>query len=117
MQSSSGSSLRGYGRAVLKRDFWTCQYCGLDGKVWPKWLFLSIDHLLPVGHANPANPDFIVTACVSCNGFANRTIYDTEGKAPQQLLEQKRPVVQGRRDEFHQFWMAEVATPTRNTQE
>jgi molybdenum cofactor biosynthesis enzyme MoaA len=41
-------SLRGYGLVVYQRDNFRCRYCGLDGRQsFERWLFLSLDHLLP----------------------------------------------------------------------
>ncbi|MSQ36269.1 MAG: hypothetical protein EXR63_03900 [Dehalococcoidia bacterium] len=105
-----GTSLRGYGRSILRRDNWTCAYCELDGKVWPHWLFLSVDHLLPFGHPQRNDERFIVTACVSYNGFLNRNKWDIEGKTPAQLIAQKAPLVRARREEFKAFWASEIAT-------
>ena len=101
-------ALRGYAACVLKRDRYVCAYCGLDGKIWPNWLYFSWDHLLPVGHPMRDNPDYIVAACLSCNTFANRTKFDVEGKTRQQLVAQKRPIVLARRAEYRQFWCENV---------
>ncbi len=48
-------ALRGYA-LFHRRDDWTCVYCGLDGResFWA-WLSLSVDHLLPKGHADADN--------------------------------------------------------------
>src|SRR2546423_8133230 len=97
-------SLRGCAAEVLKRDKYVCAYCDLDGKIWPNWLYFSWDHLLPPGHPNRDDPNFIVAACVSCNTFANRTIYDVKDKTREQLVVQNKPVVLARREEYRQFW-------------
>ena len=34
-------SLSGYSFDVHGRDRFVCVYCGLDGKVWPNWLYLT----------------------------------------------------------------------------
>jgi hypothetical protein len=101
-------SLRGYAAAVLKRDAYVCAYCGLDGKVWPNWLYFSWDHLLPKGHPNRDEPEYIVAACTFCNTLANRTVFAVEGKTRAELVAQKRPVVLARRAEYQAFWEAHV---------
>jgi len=102
-------SLRGYGYATHKRDDFVCVYCGMDGKIWPNWLFMTLDHLLPPGHTERNTPDFIVTACSFCNVVHNRTRFNIDGKTPEELVEQKRPMVLARREQFRDFWKAHVA--------
>lgn len=104
-----GDALRGYAHPVLKRDGFICRYCGLDGKQWPNWLYLSWDHLLPVGDSRRNDLDYIVAACRFCNECCNRTVWDVAGKSPEQLVAQKRPFVLAVRDQYHQFWEVEVA--------
>jgi len=103
-----GDALRGYAHTILKRDGFRCRYCGLDGTVWPNWLYLSWDHLLPLGHPQRDNPDYIVAACRFCNEAHNRTRLDVEGKTPDELVEQKKPLVLTKRKEYKAFWEAEV---------
>ena len=103
-------ALRGYAFPIHKRDGFKCVYCGLDGTLWPNWLFLSWDHLLPRGHPQRDNPDFIVTACRFCNEVHNRTVFPVEGKTPAELIKQKRPFVLEKRDEYHKFFKNEVKT-------
>ena len=103
-----GDSLRGYSYDIHSRDGFVCVYCGLDGKVWPNWLYLSRDHLLPKGHPNRDDPEYIVTACVFCNELHNRTVFDVEGKDRSALIEQKRPLVLERRAAYKKFWEQHV---------
>ena len=101
-------SLRGYAAQTLRRDNYLCAYCGLDGKIWPNWLYFSWDHLLPKGHPQRDNPDFIVAASTFCNALANRTHFDVEGKSPAQLVAQKRPEVLKRREAYRAYWEEHV---------
>jgi len=101
-------ALRGYAAPTLKRDNYVCTYCGLDGKVWPNWLYFSWDHLLPRGHPDRDRPEYIVAACLACNTFANRTVFDVAAKTPEELVAQKCPVVLARRAEYQQFWEEHV---------
>lgn len=111
---SYSDSLRGYAFNVLKRDGFACRYCGLDGSVWPYWLYLSWDHLLPRNDPRREEDErgeqkFIVAACVFCNVLHNRTVFDVDGKSPDQLVDQKRPFVLERREQYREFWEANVA--------
>lgn len=101
-------AVRGYAREILKRDGWTCRYCVLDGTIWPNWLYLSWDHLLPKGHPERNSPTFIVAACRFCNEVCNRTVWSVDGKTPDELIEQKKPYVMARRAEYRQFWEKEI---------
>ena len=101
-------ALRGYAHDVLKRDRFTCRYCGLDGTIWPNWLYLSWDHLLPVGHAERNDPNYVVAACRFCNEASNRTKWDVAGKSPDELVAQKKPIVLAVREQYRAFWLAEV---------
>lgn len=101
-------SLGGYAHEVHKRDNFVCRYCGLDGKQWPNWLYLSVDHLLPQGHPKREQPEFKVTACRFCNEVRNRTPRAVEGKSPEQLVDEKRPDVLAARAEYKRFWEENV---------
>ena len=113
-------SLRGYAFEVLKRDGFKCRYCGLDGRTsFDSWLAFSWDHLLPRGHPERDNPEYIVAACNFCNGADNRYFDMAEerqlsfdGLSPEQLVEQRRPYVEKTRQAYNVFWMTHVATTT-----
>lgn len=107
--TSHTDALRGYAHEVLKRDNFVCRYCGWDGKIWPNWLYLSWDHLFPKGHPKKRDdPDYIVAACRFCNEACNRTEWNVERKTPEELVEQKKPDVLAKREEYHCFWKEEV---------
>jgi len=101
-------SLRGYAHEILKRDNFVCRYCGLDGKQWPNWLYLSVDHLLPPGHPKREDAQYKVAACRFCNEARNRTPRSVEGKSPDQLVEEKKPDVLDAREEYKRFWEENV---------
>jgi hypothetical protein len=48
---------------VLKRDFFTCQYCSSR----PPKVALEIDHILPVSKGGDNDIDNLTTACYDCN--------------------------------------------------
>lgn len=113
MAGRFNDSLRGYSFAIHKRDDFVCVYCGLDGKIWPNWLYLSRDHLLPKGNCERDNPEYMVTACVFCNELHNRTAFDVENsdrqlKTRHELVEQKKVLVLERRCQYEQFWRKNV---------
>lgn len=109
-------ALRGYALAVHRRDGFRCRYCGLDGTItFAAWLSLSWDHLLPKGHANRDNPDYIVTACLFCNMADNRYFdlaikrgIQFDGLTPDQLVDQRRPYVEKTRQSYEAFWLEHV---------
>lgn len=109
-------SLRGYAYDIHKRDEFKCCYCGIDGKhSFDVWLTLSWDHLLPKGHLNRDNPEYIVTACQFCNTADNRYFELAEKRglsfdrlSPEELIAQRRPYVETTRDSYYQFWQEKV---------
>lgn len=111
-------SLRGYAFPVHKRDNFICRYCGIDGtKSFDTWLTLSEDHLLPRGHPNRDNPDFIVTACNFCNTADNRYFelveqrgIKIEGMTPEELVAQRLPFVMITRKNYRHFWEGNVGS-------
>lgn len=111
-----GDALRGYAHAIHQRDTFTCRYCGLDGKLsFSAWLSLSWDHLLPKGHPQRDNPEYIVTACTFCNTADNR-YFDLalkrgiafDGLSPAELVAQRLPFVKKTRDQYEAFWAEHV---------
>ncbi len=113
---TSDDALRGYAHEVLKRDNFRCRYCGLDGSnSFSAWLSLSWDHLLPKGHPERDNPDFIVAACMFCNTADNQYFRHAtsrglrfEGLGPNELVEQRRPYVERTRATYRKFWETNV---------
>jgi hypothetical protein len=109
-------ALRGYAFPIHRRDGFRCRYCGLDGTgSFATWLSLSWDHLLPKGHPNRDNRDYIVTACMFCNTADNR-YFDLaekrglrfEGLTPDELVTQRLSYVEATRSSYREFWAAHV---------
>jgi hypothetical protein len=117
-RSFVGESLRGYSFGIHQRDNFKCRYCGTDGtKSFDTWLTLSSEHLLPTGHPDRNNPDYIVTACIFCNVADNHYFEHAvkrnltfDGLTPDELVAQRLPYVQARRKEYNDFWDANVKT-------
>lgn len=59
-RKSTGKKLR---FEVLKRDGFTCQYCGAH----PPQVLLVVDHVTPVCEGGDNNMDNLVAACEPCN--------------------------------------------------
>ena len=49
--------------AVLKRDNFTCQYCGRKGE----GVELEIDHIIPMTRGGKTDIRNLITACKECN--------------------------------------------------
>ena len=111
-------SLRGYSFKIHQRDHFICRYCGADGtKSFATWLTLSSDHLLPKGHSNRNNPDYIVTACNFCNVADNhyfekaeRNSLKFDGLTPDELVAQRLPYVLAVRQAYQEFWEQNINT-------
>lgn len=111
-----GDALRGYAFPGHKRDGFKCRYCGLDGTASvANWLALSWDHMLPKGHPNRDNLDFVVTACNFCNTADNRHFDQAQkrgvrfdGLTQEELVAQRRPYVQRTRVNYEEFWNKHV---------
>jgi 5-methylcytosine-specific restriction endonuclease McrA len=113
-------SLRGYAFEVMKRDNFTCRYCGLNGsRDFTAWLSMSWDHLLPKGHPDRDNPEYIVTACNFCNTADNK-YFDNAAKrdisfiglSQMQLIAQRKTWVVSTRTKYHEFWLERVSKAT-----
>ena len=48
---------------ILKRDAFTCQYCGRSAPD----VKLEVDHIIPVSEGGTDTKDNLITACYSCN--------------------------------------------------
>lgn len=57
--------------AILKRDEFTCQYCGHSAPD----VKLQVDHVIPVAHGGTNDPDNLTTACEMCNRGKHDAIF------------------------------------------
>lgn len=91
---------------VLKRDKFTCQYCG---KKAPD-VVLAVDHIKPVASGGTNDPLNLATSCVECNGGkSDKPLSDESAveKARHQtdLMAQRREQIQ-----MMAKWQIELAT-------
>ena len=105
-------ALRGYAYRVLKRDRFKCRYCGLEGKAsFDNWLALSWDHLLPKGHPERNNEEFIVASCRFCNEADNRYFdrlaregTSLDGLSRRELVLCRKKGIRASRKAYREFW-------------
>lgn len=105
-------ALRGYAFCIMQRDNFTCRYCGLCGvDLFSNWLSLSWDHLLPKGHPDRDDPNYIVTSCMFSNTADNQYFRQAarrglkfDGMSQEELVEQRRPYVHRTRRSYKDFW-------------
>jgi hypothetical protein len=51
---------------ILRRDWYTCRFCGREGAKGDDWL--TIDHVIPVSRGgHPRKKANLVSACLTCN--------------------------------------------------
>jgi hypothetical protein len=114
----SSESLRGYGKEQFEKDRWKCRYCGLDCSKFEFWLFLCLDHIIPMQQQDEVNTNLDVprnyaTACRSCNGFGNRTKFvipkgASFEKQIDSVFDQKKKLIMEKRTEWHEYWSKNV---------
>jgi 5-methylcytosine-specific restriction endonuclease McrA len=103
-----GDSLRGYGHDTHVRCNFTCQYCGYDGRAFPNWFQLTVDHIIPRSQNGPDIEQNKVTVCQACNSITSRMKFDP-GLTMEQVLEAKRDRVRDRMADYFKFWEENVA--------
>ena len=101
-------SLRGYGHTIHIKYNFACQYCGYDGRAFPNWLQLTVDHVIPRSCGGTDDDNNKVTACQACNSITSRMKF-APGVEISQALEEKRERVLSRQTAFFEFWKAHVA--------
>ncbi|MGY5308727.1 HNH endonuclease [Nocardia gipuzkoensis] len=57
---------------VLRRDNYTCRYCGAKAETSP----LTVDHVVPVSLGGGDDPSNLVAACADCNSGKTSTVPD-----------------------------------------
>ena len=86
---------------VFAKDGFRCVYCGFDGRAFEGWVFLQVDHFIPVSRGGSYDdPGNLVTACVICNHM--------KGAAPFKTLNEAQTSVRQWREQMRGFWEARV---------
>lgn len=83
---------------LLRRDSWTCQYCGRQKHELDSSEFLTRDHVFPVSRGGEDIWENVVVACITCNNFKGDR---TPQEAEMPLL--KKPEAPTRSELYSQF--------------
>ena len=103
-----GDSLRGYGHETHAKYNFTCQYCGYDGRSFPNWFQLTIDHIIPLSQGGQDAEDNKITVCQACNSMTSRMTFSGE-KSKEEIIAQKKQRVRERQSEYFRFWQTYVS--------
>ena len=101
-------SLRGYGHSTHLKFGFRCIYCGYDGRAFPNWLQLAVDHVVPVQQGGPDSDENKVTVCQFCNAATSRMLFEP-GLTHEEVIARKKERVWQRQAEYFQFWLEQVA--------
>ena len=101
--------------STVATGFGAATVASMGTQAFTNWLSLSWDHLLPKGHPNRDNLDYIVTACSFCNTADNRYFdlapkrgLQFDGLTPDELVAQRLPYVEATRKHYREFWAENV---------
>jgi predicted restriction endonuclease len=101
-------SLRGYGDETHKKYNFKCQYCGYDGRAFPNWFQLTVDHILPKGHGGSNDDTNKITVCHACNSITSRMGFDATDSLDD-IIRKKRERVKDRQSQYFEFWQEHVS--------
>ena len=90
--------------AILERDDYRCQYCGLDGRAsFVNALVMRVDFVVPRAKKGKKNPTNLVACCGPCNTIKGTRVYKSFEDA-------KAHVLTGR-EELRKAWEAKQRRP------
>jgi 5-methylcytosine-specific restriction endonuclease McrA len=90
--------------AILERDDYTCQYCGLDGRAtFENALVMRVDFVVPRAKKGKKDPKNLVACCGPCNTIKGTRIYKSFYEAKEHVLAQ--------REELRKAWETKQARP------
>src|ERR1700730_10108103 len=90
--------------AILERDDYCCQYCGLDGRAtFENALVMRVDFVVPRAKKGKKDPKNLVACCGPCNTIKGTRIYKSFYEAKEYVLEQ--------REELRKAWEAKQRRP------
>ena len=103
-----GDSLRGYGHETHVKCNFTCQYCGYDGRAFPNWFQLTVDHIVPQAQGGTDDRDNLLSACHACNFITSRMSF-AQDAPKEELISEKKQRVQETQSGYFEFWRTHVA--------
>lgn len=90
------------GHAILERDRYTCQYCGLEAiSNFENSLIMTVDFVFPRIHKGKKSPENLVASCRPCNVI--------KGSRKFESLEEAKAYVLKRRAQLKTEWEADMA--------
>jgi 5-methylcytosine-specific restriction endonuclease McrA len=90
--------------AILERDDYCCQYCGLDGRAtFENALVMRVDFVVPRAKKGKKDPKNLVACCGPCNTIKGTRIYKSFYEAKEYVLAQ--------REELRKAWEAKQRRP------
>ena len=90
--------------AILERDDYRCQYCGLDGRAsFESALVMRVDFVIPRAKKGKKDPANLVACCSPCNTIKGTRVYKS--------FEDAKAHVLAGREELRKAWEAKQARP------
>jgi 5-methylcytosine-specific restriction endonuclease McrA len=90
--------------AILERDDYRCQYCGLDGREsFENALVMRVDFVVPRAKKGKKDPKNLVACCGPCNTIKGTRVYKSFDHAKEYVL--------ATREELRKAWQAKQARP------
>lgn len=93
---------------TYERCYYTCAYCGFDGRDFGAWLQLTIEHVMPISCGGSDDPENRVIACRWCNSTTGRMRF-LPGQTREQILASKRLKIAESIENAHSIWLTKVA--------
>jgi len=92
---------------VFKDGFFTCIYCGFDGRTFDNWMQLTLDHVNPKQCEGEDSYDNLRVACHSCNSITSKMTFNKD-ETTREIIGKKRKQVKMRRVEYYNRWIKTV---------
>ncbi len=90
--------------AILERDDYRCQYCGLDGRAsFENALVMRVDFVVPRAKKGKKDPKNLVACCGPCNTIKGTRVYKS--------FEDAKAHVLAAREELRKAWVTKQARP------
>ena len=90
--------------AILERDDYCCQYCGLDGRAsFENALVMRVDFVVPRAKKGKKDPKNLVACCGPCNTIKGTKVYRN--------FEHAKEYVLASREELRKAWESKQKRP------